>query len=128
MKKLFSVLLTFLLVVSLSPAVGDAYPLCTPEVKAAKDLLSKRLMARGEEVQAPRSLAGSRSELQAPRGQELQAPRGQELQAPRGQEIQAPRSLAGSRSELQAPRGEELQAPRGEELQAPRGEELQAPR
>src|SRR2546428_2340104 len=77
---------------------------CPAEVGQAKEMLSKKGSAAN--VQAPRSLAGARQDLQAPRGQDLQAPRGQDLQAPRGQD-------------LQAPRGQDLQAPRSGD-QSPR--------
>jgi hypothetical protein len=105
---------------------------CPPELTQAKAALSSAQAAqksasktaKSQEVQAPRTLAGAKTqELQAPRAQELQAPRAQELQAPRAQELQAPRA-----QELQAPRAQELQAPRAQELQAPRAQELQAPR
>ena len=90
---------------------------------------------RGQDIQAPRTLAGAREDIQAPRGQDfqaprgqdVQAPRGQDIQAPRGQDIQAPRTLAGAREDIQAPRGQDLQAPRGQDVQAPRGQD-QAPR
>src|SRR5439155_752533 len=78
---------------------------CPPELAAAKSALS----AAGPSLpdQLPRSLAGARDEIsaprgqdiQAPRGQDVQAPRGQDVQAPRGQDIQAPRTLVGSRVE-----------------------------
>jgi hypothetical protein len=111
------------------PAIVSAAPLCPPEVKEARDLLTAKTAtaqkvprsqaaARSQETQAPREQV-----VQAPRGQETQAPRGQETQAPRGQETQAPRG-----QETQAPRGQETQAPRGQETQAPRGQETQAPR
>ena len=103
--------------------MADAQTGCPAEVTKAKEMLAKKNVARGQEIQAPRSLAGARQEIQAPRGQEVQAPRGQEVQAPRGQEVQAPRG-----QEVQAPRGQEVQAPRGQEVQAPRGQEVQAPR
>jgi hypothetical protein len=119
------------------PAIVSAAPLCPPEVKEARDLLTAKTAtaqkvprsqaaARGQETQAPRqqvAQAPRGQETQAPRGQETQAPRGQETQAPRGQETQAPRG-----QETQAPRGQETQAPRGQETQAPRGQETQAPR
>src|SRR5437870_2672917 len=116
--------------------MADAQSACPPEVTKAKEMLAQRSVAKGQDIQAPRTLAGARQEVQAPRGQEVQAPRGQEVQAPRGQEVQAPRtttqqaprgqevqaprSLAGARQEVQAPRGQEVQAPRGQEVQAPR--------
>src|SRR5438477_626409 len=70
---------------------------CTPELAAAKSALS----AAGPSLpdQLPRSLAGARDEISAPRGQDIQAPRGQDVQAPRGEDIQAPRTLVGSRVE-----------------------------
>src|SRR5206468_1000765 len=132
--------------------MADAQSACPPEVTKAKEMLAQKSVAKGQDIQAPRTLAGARQEVQAPRGQEVQAPRGQEVQAPRGQEVQAPRgqevqaprstthqaprgqavqaprSLAGPRQEGQAPRGQEVQAPRGQEVQAPRGQEVQAPR
>ena len=122
MKRVFVSLLSVFVFVAFFPAPSPAAETCPPEVAQAKALLSKQ--ARGQETQAPRSLAGARGqESQAPRGQEMQAPRGQESQAPRGQEKQAPRG-----QEMQAPRGQESQAPRGQEMQAPRGQETQAPR
>ena len=103
--------------------MADAQSACPPEVTKAKEMLAQKSVAKGQDIQAPRTLAGARQEVQAPRGQEVQAPRGQEVQAPRGQEVQAPRG-----QEVQAPRGQEVQAPRGQEVQAPRGQEVQAPR
>ncbi len=122
MRKLLATVLGVTTVVALSASAGMGQTSCPPEVASAKAMLTQT--ANSQDVQAPRSLAGARSqELQAPRSQELQAPRSQELQAPRSQELQAPRS-----QELQAPRSQELQAPRSQELQAPRSQELQAPR
>src|SRR5207247_399246 len=103
--------------------MADAQSACPPEVTKAKEMLAQKIVAKGQDIQAPRTLAGARQEVQAPRGQEVQAPRGQEVQAPPGQEGQAPRD-----QEAQAPRGQEVQAPRGQEVQAPRGQEVQAPR
>src|SRR5712671_6194375 len=111
MKKVLASVLSVVTMVSLSATAGMAQTSCPPEVASAKAMLTQT--AKSQDVQAPRSLAGARSqELQAPRSQELQAPRSQELQAPRSQELQAPRS-----QELQAPRSQELQAPRSQELQ-----------
>jgi len=125
MRKLLALVVSITTVVSLSAATaGVAQTSCPPEVASAKAMLSQNQTAKSQDVQAPRSLAGARTQdLQAPRTQELQAPRTQELQAPRTQELQAPRT-----QELQAPRTQELQAPRTQELQAPRTQELQAPR
>ena len=94
---------------------------CPPELAAAKSALS----AAGPSLpdQLPRSLAGARDEISAPRGQDIQAPRGQDVQAPREQDVQAPRG-----QDVQAPRGQDVQAPRGQDVQAPRGQDVQAPR
>ena len=95
---------------ALAPAV-DAQSSC-PEVDQAKAMLSR--VAKGQDVQAPRSLAGARQDQQAPRSQDIQAPRGQDVQAPRGKQ------------DVQAPRGQDVQAPRGgqgagQNVQAPHG-------
>ena len=122
MRKLLA-LLSVTTMVALSATAGLAETSCPPEVASAKAMLTQAT-AKSQEVQAPRSLAGARTQdIQAPRSQELQAPRSQELQAPRTQELQAPRT-----QELQAPRSQQIQAPRTQELQAPRAQELQAPR
>ena len=91
MRKLLATVLGVTMVVALSASAGMGQTSCPPEVASAKAMLTQT--ANSQDVQAPRSLAGARSqELQAPRSQELQAPRSQELQAPRSQELQAPRS------------------------------------
>ena len=123
MRKLLATLMSFFLFVSLSPMVVEAASPCPPEVQAAKNLLGKQV-AKSQDVQAPRSLAGARS-------QDVQAPRSQDVQAPRSQDIQAPR--AGKAQDVQAPRGQDVQAPRGQDIQAPRagttgGTMVQAPR
>ena len=136
MKKLVAAVLSVAVAVSLSPALSSAQSSsCPVEVTQAKDLLSKRqALVKPDDIQAPRSLAGARQDIQAPRGnQNVQAPRGnQDVQAPRGnQDVQAPRSLAGARQDIQAPRGnQDVQAPRGnQDVQAPRGNQnVQAPR
>jgi hypothetical protein len=111
--------------VSLSmPASVIAAPVCPPEVKEARGLLTAKTATARKQPAVPRAQASARAQdLQAPRGQDLQAPRQQEIQAPRGQDLQAPRQ-----QEIQAPRGQDLQAPRQQEIQAPRGQDLQAPR
>src|SRR3989304_2098121 len=137
MRKLLATLMIFFLFVSLSPMVVEAASPCPPEVQAAKDLLGKQV-AKSQDVQAPRSLAGARSQdVQAPRGQDVQAPRSQDIQAPRGQDVQAPRSQdiqaprAGKAQDVQAPRGQDIQAPsalgRSQDVQAPRGQDVPAP-
>src|SRR5438046_7894953 len=94
MKRLFAAIMSMAVFGALAPAV-DAQSSC-PEVDQAKAMLSR--VAKGQDVQAPRSLAGARQDQQAPRSQDVQAPRGQDVQAPRGQDVQAPRSLAGARA------------------------------
>ena len=112
MKKLFAAVLSVAVALSLSPALGTAQTNCPAEVAQAKDMLSKKTASvKPDDIQAPRSLAGARSNeaTQAPRGnQNVQAPRGnQDVQAPRGnQDVQAPRSGAGSTATAQAPRAD----------------------
>src|SRR5712691_1706763 len=110
MKRFFAVIMSVAVFGALAPTV-DAQSAC-PEVEQAKEMFSK--VAKAQDVQAPRTLAGARQDQQAPRGQDVQAPRGQETQAPRGQETQAPRG-----QDTQAPRGQDTQAPRGQDTQAP---------
>src|SRR2546428_4487163 len=115
MKRLFAAIMSVAVFGALAPAV-DAQSSCQIEVQQAKAMFAK--VAKTPDVQAPRTLAGARQEMQAPRGKE---------------DVQAPRSLAGARnqSEVQAPRGkQDVQAPRGkEDVQAPRGkQDVQAPR
>jgi hypothetical protein len=115
MRKLLA-LLSVTTMVALSATAGLAETSCPPEVASAKAMLTQAT-AKSQEVQAPRSLAGARTQdIQAPRSQELQAPRSQELQAPRTQELQAPRT-----QELQAPRTQELQAPRSADFKKASG-------
>src|SRR5215510_14977716 len=114
MKKLFAAVLSLAVATSLSPAVISAQAAtCPAEVAQAKEMLSKKQIAStsSQDVQAPRSLAGARSNdnVQSPRGnQDVQSPRGnQDVQSPRGnQDVQAPRSLAGART------NENVQSPR----------------
>ncbi|HXU87593.1 MAG TPA: hypothetical protein VFQ62_01970 [Methylomirabilota bacterium] len=87
MNRTFAALMSAFAMATFATATVEAQtPSCPPEVSKAKAMLSQQ--AKGQEVQAPRSLAGAR---------QIQAPRGQEVQAPRGQEVQAPRSQAGSK-------------------------------
>jgi hypothetical protein len=100
MKKLFAVLMSVAVIGAFTPVEAQT-PSCPPEVAKAKDMLSKKgEIARAQDIQAPRTLAGAR-------GQDVQAPRGQDVQAPRGQDVQAPRG-----QDIQAPRGQDVQAPR----------------
>ena len=126
MKKLLSAVMSVAFMVAMTP-MADAQSQCPPEVAQAKAMISK--ISKGPEVQAPRSLAGAKQDVQAPRSREIQAPRSlagarQDVQAPRGQDVQAPRG-----QDVQAPRGkQDVQAPRGQDVQAPRGQDVQAPR
>ena len=80
---------------------------CPPELAEAKKALERATATAQSASELPRTLAGARDEIQAPRGQEIQSPRGQEIQSPRGQDIQSPRV-----QEIQSPRGQEIQSPR----------------
>src|SRR5947208_2397432 len=98
MKRFLAAIMSVAVVATVAPVV-DAQTQCPAEVSQAQAMLKK--VSKAQDVQAPRSLAGSRQDIQAPRaGQDIQAPRaGQDIQAPRaGQDIQAPRSLAGAKS------------------------------
>ena len=91
MKKVLAAVLSIAFVVTFYPAVSPAATTCA-DVESAKSMLKKQTAAT-QDVQAPRSLAGARSQdVQAPRSQDVQAPRSQDVQAPRSQNIQAPRS------------------------------------
>src|SRR2546426_8223185 len=108
MKRLFAAIMSVAVCGALAPAV-DAQSSCPSEVQQAKEMFAK--VAKTRDVQAPRTLAGARQEMQAPRGKE---------------DVKAPRSLAGARnqSEVQGPRGkQDVQAPRGKgDVQASRGQ------
>src|SRR5215471_8163740 len=117
MKKAISAVLSLAFLVSFSPTVGSAQTSACPDVDSAKAML-KQMTARTDDIQAPRSLAGAR--------QDVQAPRSQDVQAPRSQDVQAPRSLAGARQDIQAPRSQDVQAPRSQDVQAPRSQNIQA--
>ena len=110
MKKLLAAALSIAFIVTFYPAMSPAATSCAA-VESAKSMLKKQT-ATAHEIQAPRSLAGARSQdVQAPRSQDVQAPRSQDVQAPRSQNIQAPRS-----QDVQAPRSQDVQAPRSAEL------------
>src|SRR5882672_4795879 len=92
MKRLFATLMSVAVLAAFTP-VSEAQTSCPAEVSKAKEMLAKRVaMAKGQDAQAPRSLAGARmpDSAQAPRTSSAQAPRGQDAQAPRGQDAQAP--------------------------------------
>src|SRR4029077_20395058 len=97
MKKILASVLSGVTMVSLSATAGMAQSSCPPEVASAKAMLTQT--AKSQDVQAPRSLAGARQDVQAPRSQDIQSPRGQDVQAPRGQDVQSPRS-----QDVQSPR------------------------
>src|SRR6266850_1916652 len=146
MKRFFAAIMSVAVIAALAPVAG-AQSQCPAEVGQAQAMLQKaakpqQQAARGQDVQAPRSLAGARSSTQ-----DVQAPRSstQDVQAPRSstQDVQAPRSLAGARSstqDVQAPRSstQDVQAPRSstQDVQAPRSlagarsstQDVQAPR
>jgi hypothetical protein len=114
MRKVLAMVLSVVSAVSLSATAGMAQTSCPAEVASAKAMVAQ--MSKSQNVQAPRSLAGARS-------QDVQAPRSQDIQAPRSQDVQAPRS-----QDIQAPRGQNIQAPRSQDVQAPRAQDVQAPR
>src|SRR5258705_354973 len=134
MKRFFAAIMSVAVIAALAPVAG-AQSQCPAEVGQAQAMLQKAAKPqqqadRGQDVQAPRSLAGARSstqDVQAPRSstQDVQAPRSstQDVQAPRSstQDVQAPRS---STQDVQAPRSstQDVQAPRSstQEVQAPR--------
>ncbi len=91
MRRLFATTLSIVTMISLSATVGMAQTSCPGEVASAKAMLTQT--AKSQDVQAPRSLAGVRSQdIQSPRSQDIQSPRSQDIQSPRSQDIQSPRS------------------------------------
>ena len=85
MRKALATTLSIVAMISLSATMGMAQTSCPAEVASAKAMLTQT--AKGQDVQAPRSLAGARS-------QDIQSPRSQDIQSPRSQDIQSPRSAA----------------------------------
>jgi hypothetical protein len=134
MKGAIAVILSSMLATTTFPLTSSGAQACPAEVTQAKAALARAQasvkkspqIAKGQDIQAPRSQAGAKSQdIQAPRSQDIQAPKSQEIQAPRSQQdIQAPRS-----QDIQAPKSQEIQAPRSQQdIQAPRSQEIQAPR
>ena len=133
MKTTMLALLTAALTVSGtgSPDVVAAAQKCPPEVTQAQDALknaqavAKSKAAAGpQDIQAPRSQAGARTQdVNAPRTQNVNAPRTQDVNAPRTQDVNAPRT-----QEVNAPRTQEVNAPRTQEVNAPRTQDVNAPR
>ena len=109
MKKAVAAVTAVLMMGSVYTSVAvAAETTCPAEVGQAKKMLldKQHVSAKVQDVQAPRSLAGARQDIQAPRSQDVQAPRTQDVQAPRGkQDIQAPRT-----QDIQAPRTQDVQA------------------
>src|SRR5258707_12637053 len=109
MKRFFTLIMSAALVATLAP-VADAQTKCPVEVSQAQAMLNK--VSKAQDVQAPRSLAGSRQDIQAPRaGQDIQAPRS-------GQDIQAPPAGAGARPAMAAQRTAERLASQAAEAAA----------
>src|SRR5439155_3272917 len=98
MKRLFAAIMSLAVFGALAPAV-DAQSSCPSEVQQAKEMFGK--VAKTPDVQAPRTLAGARQEMQAPRGKE---------------DVQAPRAHAGARTQREE---QEVRATQSD--QAPRG-------
>ena len=126
MKGIIAATLGFGIIVLGIPAVGQSAEQCPPELAQAKAALKSAQasltkapqVARGQEIQAPRSAKASA------RAQDIQAPRSQDIQSPRGQDIQGPRS-----QDVQSPRSQDIQAPRSQQdIPVPRSQEIQAPR
>jgi hypothetical protein len=111
MRRLFATTLSIVTMISLSATVGMAQTSCPAEVASAKAMLTQT--AKSQDVQAPRSLAGARSQdIQSPRSQDIQSPRSQDIQSPRSQDIQSPRS-----QDIQSPRSQDIQSPRSANFQ-----------
>ena len=63
MKKLFATVTSMAFLASLSVTVSSAQTSCPPEVAQAKSMLQQRQQqARTQDVSAPRSLAGARTQ------------------------------------------------------------------
>src|SRR5256712_14053085 len=109
MKRLFAAIMSVAVFGALAPAV-DAQSSCPSEVQQAKEMFAK--VAKTPDVQAPRTLAGARQEMEAPGGKE---------------DVRAPRGHAGARNQSgeEEARGKEGgQEPRGKEGgEARRGKE-----
>jgi hypothetical protein len=133
MKTLLAVL-TFALVGAVAAPVevgAQATKDCPPEVTQAQAALkdaraaAKNKVATGpQDVQAPRSQAGARTQdVNAPRTQNVNAPRTQDVNAPRTQDVNAPRT-----QDVNAPRTQDVNAPRTQDVNAPRTQDVNAPR
>jgi hypothetical protein len=139
-RALLVAILGMLLAVPAWPEFGAAQSGCPAEVDQAKEMLKQKTAAvNPDDVQAPRSMAGARQDVQSPRGnQNVQSPRqNQDVQSPRGnQDVQSPRGNQNVQSprgnqDVQSPRGnQDVQSPRGnQDVQSPRGnQDVQSPR
>jgi hypothetical protein len=121
MKKLFAGVLSVAVALSLSPALGTAQTKCPAEVAQAKDMLSKKTASvKPDDMQAPRSLAGARS------NENVQSPRGnQDVQSPRAIRMSSPRAVTRTCSRLGVIRtssrlagNQDVQSPRGNQDRA----------
>src|SRR5262249_37081586 len=91
------------------PDLGAAQARCPAEVDQAKEMLKQKTAAISpDDVQAPRSMAGARQDVQSPRGnQNVQSPR-------QNQDVQSPRGNQRGNQDVQSPRGnQDVQSPRG---------------
>src|SRR2546427_127019 len=121
MKRVLAGLMSAFAIATFAVATVEAQtPSCPPEVAKAKQQLNLR-SAKGQDIQAPRSLAGAR-QIESPRGQDIQSPRGQDVQSPRGQRVQSPRG-----QDIQSPRGQDVQSPRGQDVSSPGAKDIQSP-
>src|SRR5260370_1250246 len=74
MRKTLATTLSIVAMISLSATMGMAQTSCPAEVASAKAMLTQT--AKGQDVQAPRTLAGARSQdIQSPRSEDIQSPR-----------------------------------------------------
>src|SRR5258707_5935605 len=80
MKKVLASVLSVVTMVSLSATAGMAQTSCPPEVASAKAMLTQT--AKSQDVQAPRSLAGARPDVQAPPQPGIQSAPRHDLQDP----------------------------------------------
>src|SRR5687767_1980333 len=70
MKRALAGFMTVAFVFAFTP-VTQAQTTCPQEVTTAKDMLAKKGgIAKSQDIQAPRSLAGARQDVQAPRSQD----------------------------------------------------------
>jgi hypothetical protein len=140
MKRILLALVGALLAGGVFPSVVLAQKECPPEVaqaqaalKSAKVTAKSKAVASGpQDVQAPRSQAGARTQdVNAPRTQDVNAPRTQDVNAPRTQDVNAPRTQdvnAPRTQDVNAPRTQDVNAPRTQDVNAPRTQDVKAPR